>query len=161
MLSLKPVIQRLTTPPDWFSELWFRQVEGAAEFARLRVEDSPFPVAWVVRDSDKSQAAGERLDNVTPTFDVVIAIENVRMHEPGDTDELLLKYRWAVYRALRGNQVVPDTEPIKFHGGRVIEYTDGDLYWADRYSFGGVIDNYLPAPTAQFLEVNNLGGKLL
>lgn len=160
MISLKPVITLLTQKPIGFGILWFRDVNGAAEYARIRETALPLPAAWVVRDSDKSQAAGERLDNVTPTFDVVIAIENVRMHEPGDTDELLLKYRLAVYRALRGNQVVPDTEPVKFHGGRVIEYTDGDLYWADRYSFGGVIDNYLPDPTAQFASLNNTGEKL-
>jgi hypothetical protein len=161
MLSLMPVIKLLTPKPSSFSEFWFRHVAGAAEYAQIRPDGLPLPAAWVVRSADKGESIGEREDEITPSFDVVIAIENARTHEPGETDELLLKYRWAVYRALRGNQVVPDTDPVKFHGGRVIEYTDGDLYWADRYSFGGVIDNYLPDPSAQFLEVNNSGGKLL
>lgn len=160
MISLKPVITLLTNKPGTFDGVWFRRVAGAAEYAQIRPEALPLPAAWVVRSADKGQSIGERLDEITPSFDVVIAIENARTHEPGETDEQLLKYRWAVYRALRGNQVVPDTEPVKFHGGRVIEYTDGDLYWADRYSFGGVIDNYLPDPAAQFLEVNNTGGSL-
>ncbi len=160
MISLKPVITLLTNKPNLFDGNWFRHVAGAAEYAQIRPDALPLPAAWVVRSADKAQSIGEREDEITPSFDVVIAIENVRTHEPGDTDELLLKYRWAVYRALRGNQVVPDTEPIKFHGGRVIEYTDGDLYWADRYSFGGVIDNYLPDPAAQFLEVKSTGGSL-
>jgi hypothetical protein len=160
MISLTPVIKLLTVKPVGFEGLWFRKVDGAAEYARLRVDALPLPAAWVVRDADKSESAGERTDNMTPSFDVVIAIENVRMHEPGGTDDELLKYRRAVYKLLRGNTVVPDTLPIKFHGGHVIEYTDGDLYWADRYSFGGVIDNYLPAPTAQFVSLNNTGGKL-
>jgi hypothetical protein len=160
MLSLTPVIKHLTPKPVWFEGLWFRKVDGAAEYARLRVEALPLPAAWVVRDADKSESAGERTDNVTPSFDVVIAIANGRQHEPGGTDDELLKYRRAVYKLLRGNAVLPDTEPVNFHGGRVIEYTDEDLYWADRYSFGGLIDNYLPDPTAQFLEVNNTGGSL-
>lgn len=161
MISLKPVITLLTNKPALFNEAWFRQVAGAAEYAQIRPDALPLPAAWVVRSADKAESIGEREDEITPSFDVVIAIENARTHEPGDTDELLLKYRLAVYRALRGNQVVPDTEPVKFHGGRVIEYTDGDLYWADRYSFGGVIDNYLPNPAANFDSLNNTGGKLL
>lgn len=160
MLSLKPVIVLLTNKPVSFDGMWFRKVAGAAEYAQIRPDGLPLPAAWVVRSADKADSIGEREDEITPSFDVVIAIENVRTHEPGDTDELLLKYRWAVYRALRGNVVVPDTEPVKFHGGRVIEYTDGDLYWADRYSFGGVIDNYLPDPAAQFASLNNTGGSL-
>jgi hypothetical protein len=159
MLSLLPVIKRLTPMPDWFTELWFRQVDGAAEYARLRVDNLPMPAAWVVRDSDKSQSAGERLDNVNPSFDVVIAIANARKHEPGETDEELLLYRRAVYRLLRGEILTPGQEPIKFHGGHVIEYTNEDLYWADRYSFGGLIDNFLPEPSAQFSDLNNTGGR--
>jgi hypothetical protein len=42
----------------------------------------------------------------------------------------------------------------------VIEYTDGDLYWADRYSFDAVITNYLPDP-GQFDSLNNTGGNKL
>ena len=133
---------------------------GASEYASIRPDALPLPAAWVVRNADKARSIGEREDNLTPEFDVVIAIENTRSHEPGDTDDLLLKYRLAVYRQLRGWEISPDVRPIKYLGGRVIEYTDGDLYWADRYSFDTVITNYLPDP-GQFDSLNNTGGNKL
>lgn len=160
MISLKPLIQHLTNKPTGFVSQWFRQVSGASEYASIRPDALPLPAAWVVRNADKARSLGEREDNVTPEFDVVIAIENKRSHEPGDTDDLLLTYRKAVYALLRGWEISADVRPIKYLGGRVIEYTDGDLYWADRYSFDAVITNYLPDP-GQFDSLNNTGGNKL
>lgn len=160
MISLKPLILHLTSKPAAFDGVWFRQVAGAAEYARLRPEALPLPAAWVVRSADKVRHAGERAENVTLAFDVVIAIENVRVHEHGDTDDLLLKYRLAVKALLLGWEIEPDVRPINFDGGRVIEYTDGDLYWADRYSFDALITNYLPDPS-QFESLTNTGGTVL
>lgn len=159
MISLKPIILMLTDKPVWFGGLWFRKVDGAAAYAKIRPDALPLPAAWVVRSADKGAPIGERLDSDEPEFDVVIAIENARGHEPGETDEQLLKYRQAVYRLLRGEEGAPDTRPIKWRGGRVIEYTEDDLYWADRYSFEGVINNYLPDP-AGFNSINRTGGTL-
>lgn len=161
MISLKPLIAHITNKPAGFEGLWFRKVDGAAEYARLRVEALPLPAAWVVRASDQSQSAGEHVDNLTPEFSVVIAIENVRTHAPGDTDDLLIKYRKAVYDLLRDWEIRPDVRPIKYHGGRVIEYTDGDLYWEDRYSFDELINNYLPDPAVNVGGLTQTGGALL
>jgi hypothetical protein len=148
VISLKPLIEHLTPKPAGFDGLWFRQVAGAAEFARLRPEALPLPAAWIVRAADKVQHAGERAEDVTLAFDVVIAIENVRSHTPGDTDDALLKYRLAVKALLLGWEIEPDVRPLKFSGGQVLEYTDGDLYWRDRYDFAALITNYLPDPPA-------------
>lgn len=160
MISLKPIILHLKLKPAVFDGLWFRKVAGAAEYAQIRPDALPLPAAWVVRNADKSQTAGLQEDVATPGFDVVIAIENVRTPEDGDTDDLLLKYRRAVYEKLRGRVIVPDVRPIYWHGGRVIEYTDGDLYWADRYSFEALVTNYLPDP-ALFESLTNTGGAAL
>lgn len=148
MISLKPLIERLTGKPAGFDGVWFRQVAGAAEFARIRPEALPLPAAWVVRAADKVQHAGERAEDVTLAFDVVIAIENARTHTQGDTDDELLKYRQAVKALLLGWEMEPDVRPLNFSGGQVLEYTDGDLYWRDRYDFQALITNYLPDPPA-------------
>ncbi len=159
MVSLKPLIAHLAPAPNGFQGRWFRLVAGAAEYASIRPEALPLPAAWVVRSADKASHAGERAENVTLAFDVVIAIENARSHEAGDTDDLLLQYRLAVKNLLLGWEIEPDTRPINFEGGRVIEYTDGDLYWADRYRFDALITNYLPDPN-QFESLTNTGGSL-
>jgi len=126
--------------------MWFRQVSGAAEYARCRVEALPLPACWIVRTADKVRHAGERAEDMTLAFDVVIAIANARTHAKGDTDDMLLLYRRAVKNLLLGWEMASDLKPIKFDGGRVLEYTDADLYWADRYSFEALITNYLPDP---------------
>lgn len=159
MISLKPLIERLTAKPAGFDGFWFRQVAGAAEFAQIRPEALPLPAAWVVRAADKVQHAGERAEDVALAFDVVIAIENARTHEPGDTDDELLKYRLAVKALLLGWEIEPDVRPLKFSGGQVLEYTDGDLYWRDRYDFAALITNYLPDPPA-FDRLNRVGENL-
>lgn len=154
-LSLTPVIKRLT------DKQWFRKVAGASQYAQIRPEALPLPAAWVVREADKSRTASELEDEATPYFDVVIAISNEREHVPGETDDTLLRYRHAVYQLLRGWQITPDAKPMKWMGGRVIEYTEGDLYWADRYSFELLIDNYAPDPEAIFESLNNTGDNKL
>ncbi len=159
-LSLTPVIKRLTPKSGTFNAIWFRKVAGASQYAQIRPESLPLPAAWVVRDADKAKTAGECVDEASPYFDVVIAIENAREHEPGETDDALLKYRHAVYQRLRGWQITPDAKPMKWLGGRVIEYTDGDLYWADRYSFDALITNYLPDPNP-FESLTKTGGSVL
>lgn len=146
MLSLTPLIEHLTPKPTGFASLWFRQVAGAAEFAQVRPEALPLPACWVIRAADKVRHAGERAENVTLGFDVVIAIENARSHNPGDTDDVLLQYRLAVKTMLLGWELETDVRPIKFNGGQVLEYTDGDIYWRDRYQFDALITNYLPDP---------------
>lgn len=148
MLSLKPLIDHLTPKPAGFDGLWFRQVAGAAEYARLRPEALPLPACWIVRAADKVSHAGERAEEVRLAFDVVMAITNARTHAQGDTDDELLRYRQAVKTLLLGWEMEPDVRPIQWEGGRVLEYTDADLYWADRYAFDAVITNYLPDPPA-------------
>lgn len=160
MISLTPLILHLTPQPVWFGELWFRQVAGAAEYAQIPLERLPLPAAWVVRNADKARPVGECADEITPGFDVVIAIENARSHKPGDTDDMLLEYRRAVYRQLRGWEIEPDVCPIKWRGGRVIDYTNDDLYWADHYDFDAVVTNYLPDPNP-FESLINTGGTVL
>jgi hypothetical protein len=146
MISLTPVITLLRPKPAHFSGIWFRKVAGAAEFAQVRPEALPLPACWVIRAADSVRHAGERAENVTLAFDVVIAIANARSHKPGDADDKLLVYRHAVKTLLLGWEVEPNVRPLKFNGGRVLEYTDGDLYWADRYVFDALITNYLPDP---------------
>ena len=146
MISLTPLILHLSNAPTGFSGLWFRKVAGAAEFAQARPDALPLPACWVIRAADKVRHAGERAENVSFIFDVVIAVENARVHRPGETDDKLLAYRQAVKPLLLGWEPEPGVRPLKFDGGRVLEYTDGDLYWADRYQFDALITNYLPDP---------------
>lgn len=160
MISLTPLIQHLTPKPAGFTRLWFRQVAGAAEFAQVRPEALPLPACWVVRAADKVSHAGERAENVTLGFDVVIAIKNERSHTPGDTDDLLLQYRLAVKTLLLGWEIESDVRPILFNGGQVLEYTAGDIYWRDRYEFDALITNYLPDPVA-YGELVYTGAPLL
>ncbi len=146
MLSLTPIIQQLEHKPPSFNALWFRQVAGAAEYAQIRPDALPLPAAWVVRANEKSKHLGERREEITVTFDVVIAIENARVHTPGETDDLLLQYRKAVKTELLGSYPHDDTKAINYDGGRVLQYAEGDIYWADTYSFVAEITNYLPDP---------------
>lgn len=159
MISLTPLIKHLQPNPAGFTHLWFRQVAGAAEFAQIRPESLPLPAAWVIRAADKEHDAGERASNLTLGFDVVLAIENVRSHTPGDTDDILLAYRLAVKTLLLGWTIEADVRPIKFKGGQVLEYTDGDIYWRDRYEFDALITNYLPDPVA-YSDLVYTGAKL-
>lgn len=148
MLSLKPIIATLTPKPADFSGLWFRKVAGAAEYAQARDEALPLPMCWVVRAADKSDHVGDGVEDVTIAFDVVIAIENARTHTAGDTDDLLLDYRIAVRHLLLGTEFAGAIRPIRFAGGTMIDYTNADLYWRDRYEAVAMIDNYLPDPVS-------------
>ncbi|MDR0673338.1 MAG: hypothetical protein LBF93_06710 [Zoogloeaceae bacterium] len=175
MISLTPLIARLAEAPEGFAAAgavqsaarqgaaprqWFRQVAGAAEFAQVRPEALPLPACWVIRAADSVRHAGERAEHVTLAFDVVIAITNARSHRPGETDDLLLAYREAVKTLLLGWEAAPDVRPLKFSGGRVLEYTEGDLYWADRYEYQAVITNYLPDPANPFDCIDSTGETL-
>lgn len=146
MLSLKPIITALASKPADFDGLWFRKVAGAAEYAQARDEALPLPMCWVVRAGDKSDHAGAGVEDVTIAFDVVIAIENARTHTAGDTDDLLLAYRIAVKHLLLGLRVADAIKPIRFAGGAIVDYTNADLYWRDRYEIPVMIENYFPDP---------------
>lgn len=146
LLTLTPLIKHLTPKPEGFAEVWFKKVAGAAEYAQLSVDNLPLPACWIIRAADKVTHAGERAEDTDFSFDVVIAVENVRDHQVGETDDLLLKYRLAVKVLLLGWQPAPDVNPIKWDGGRVLEYSRGDLLWADKYTFNALITNYLDDP---------------
>ena len=163
MISLTPLIEHLSPKPAGFSEVWFKQVAGAAEYAQLDVESLPLPNCWVIRAADKVTHAGERAEDTDFSFDVVIAIENARTHRPGETDDLLLQYRRAVKKLLLGWQIAPDVRPIEWDGGRVLQYSNGDLFWADKYSFNALITNYLddPEPFESLIQTNVLTGVTL
>lgn len=159
MISLQPIVHCLAKPPAGFAYPWARDVDGAAEFARQRVDTLPLPAIWVVRQADKAIDKGERAVWAAPEFDVVIAIANARQHARGENDQILLAYRQAVFHLLEGREVAPGQDPLKYRGGKVVEYTDGDLYWADRYGFGGLVTNYLGDPPA-FEQLVYTGEKL-
>ncbi len=156
MLSLQPIIDRIKAPRvAGFERDWFRQVAGAAEFAKLATATTlPLPACYVVRAADPAKAVGERRDSVTVAFDVVIAVTNLRTATAGETDDVLLRYRAAVYQLLRGWRINDNSTAIELEGGQVIEYTDGDLWWRDRYSLSTEINNYLPTPP-DFAGVHN------
>lgn len=146
MISLTPLVTLIKAAPAGFEGLWFRQVGGAAEYARIEPQELPLPACWIVRGADAVRHAGECAEDTTLAFDVVIGIENARMHDVGDTDDALLTYRRAVKQLLLGWEIAPELRPIKWSGGRVMEYTNTDLYWADRYVFEALITNYRPDP---------------
>lgn len=158
MISLTPVIAALAAArPVLLAGLpWFRQVEGGAAFARVAALPSvPLPGCWVVRTSEKSTPAGERVAHVTVGFDVVVAVTNVRMASNGDADDALLHYRKAVLGVLQEFAPWPETlEPIERVSGQAIEYSAGDLWWKDSYTTTVRVTNYLPDPVA-FDRLNN------
>ncbi|WP_300434795.1 hypothetical protein [Zoogloea sp.] len=146
MISLTPLVEHLRPQPAGFAHLWFRLVGQAADYAQLHVQELPLPACWVVRAADQVQRAGERAANGSFAFDVVIAIENVRMSDTRSTDDDLLDYRRAVLARLEGWEIEPNVRPIQWRGGKALEYTDGDIYWADRYTLDALVTNYLPDP---------------
>lgn len=146
MIPLKPLIELLSSKPDGFAHPWFRQVGDGGNFAKVRADALPLPAAWLVRAAEKSDHIGERAENLTLGIDVIIAIENAREHYPGETDDILLQYRLAIKTKLLGWQIETNVRPMKFGGGQIIEYTEGDIYWRDRYLFDALITNYLPDP---------------
>lgn len=148
MISLTPIINLLSPKPAEFNRPWFRQVGSGGSFAQIRAEDLPLPAAWIVRAADKSTHAGERTEDVSLGFDVVIAIDNAREHYAGESDDILTEYRKAVKTLLLGYEIDADLKPLKFAGGQVLEYTASDIYWRDRYGFDALITNYLPDPPA-------------
>jgi len=146
MISLTPLIERLTTKPEGFTKQWFRQVDGGAAYALIDAEALPLPAAWVIHSNDKSRHAGERAEDTTNIFDVVICIENARRHKLNEIDDELLAYRLAVKNLLLGWEIEADVRPIVFNGGRVLQYQEKRVFWADNYSFDALITNYLPDP---------------
>lgn len=156
MISLTPLVAHLKPKPDGFDGVWFRAVGGAAEYAAIQPEALPLPACWVVRAADQVRHAGERAEDTTFIFDVVIAVENRRLADPRTMDDELLMYRQAVKTRLLGWEASPDVRPIKWRGGKVLEYTNGDIYWADRYAFDALITNYLPDPPA-YADIANTG----
>lgn len=146
MISLTPLVAHLQPDPADFPHLWFRLVGQAADYAALHVQELPLPACWVVRAADQVKPAGERASNGSFVFDVVIAIENIRHDDTRSTDDVLLDYRRAVHDRLIGWEIEPDVRPIQWRGGKALEYTDGDIYWADRYTLDALITHYLPDP---------------
>lgn len=157
MISLAPLIALIAQgKPFGFASDWFREVAGAAEYAKVaELKTLPLPACWLVRAADAVTPAGERAEDVVLAFDVVIAITNIRMKTAGESDDALLRYRRAVHALLLGwkypqeplsmhNRTV--TRPIKFGGGQVIDYAAGELWWRDRYLFDAHLTNYLPDP---------------
>jgi hypothetical protein len=142
------VLALLRQAPEGFPYEWFRQVGGAAEYAQIRPDALPLPAAWVVRAADgvRSVSSEGMAFELDMGFDVVIAISNARGSVSGDMDEALLDYRRAVFGLLVGQFLEADVRPFTWKGGTVLEYTDGDLYWRDRYQMQAVLDNYLPEP---------------
>ena len=148
MISLTPVLEQLKTKPTNFPHAWFRDFGLAAEYAQIEPAALPLPAVWLVRAADKADAADNegQAEDMTLAFDAVIAIGNIRRQRAGETDDVLLAYRDAVRKRLQGWEIVADIRPIRFLGGRVLEYTQQDIYWADRYQFNALITNYLPDP---------------
>ncbi|TPQ28948.1 hypothetical protein [Methylomonas koyamae] len=150
MISLTPVLEHLRTKPAAFPHAWFRDYGLAAEYAQIDLDRLPLPALWLVRGPDKADAADNegRAENIGLAFDAVIAIENIRTQRAGETDDVLLAYRHAVRKLLQGWDIETDVKPIRFKGGKPLEYTAQDIYWADRYEFSALITNYLPDPGA-------------
>lgn len=163
MISLTPIVELLAQRPPEFAGLWFRHVDGGAEYAQIRQEALPLPAAWVIRSADKVRHAGERAEDTAFVFDVVIAIANLRRDGRNANDDELQRYRRAVKGLLLGWQIEDEdgdkVRPIVFNGGRVLEYTEGDIYWADNYSFNALVTNYLPDPPA-YEQLNRTGENL-
>lgn len=162
MISLTPILDHLKPKPADFAHAWFRDFGMAAEYAKIDPERLPLPALWLVRAADKSNAADNEglAEDMTLAFDAVIAIANIRTQRAGETDDVLLAYRHAVRKLLQGWEIAPEVMPIKFKGGQVLEITDGDIYWRDRYQFDALITNYLPDPVG-YDSLNYIGAPAL
>lgn len=159
MISLTPIIAALKPRQVLPGRLpWFRQVEGAAAFARVaELPSVPLPGCWVIRTSDTSTPDGERASLVRVGFDVVVAITNHRIDSTGDSDDVLLSYRDAVLAVLQDFKAFPNVtlkERVARKSGQAIEYAAGDLWWRDAYEFTARVTNYLPDPPA-FEQIQN------
>ncbi len=154
MIDLSPVVALMSPKPAGFTGQWLRSVGSAAQFARLGERAMlPKPIAWVVRAADQVQHAGPREEHTTFVFDVVLSVSNVRGVLDADGD--LMALRRAVKNVLLGSrfyhpEIDCEVRAMQWSGGQVIEYTDVDLFWRDRYSFKALITHYLPDPTTPF-----------
>ena len=150
MISLSPVIDLLSKKPNGFADIWFRRVDGIAEGEQIKTEAMPMPACWLMRESEKSQHAGELTELVTVTFNVVIGIASHRQHKKqNEADEALLRYRQEVKSLLIGYSLPnADTDPIDYSGGRLMSYADGYMYWVDTYTVRALVTNYKPDPVA-------------
>lgn len=150
MISLTPVMTALATARAALPAglQWFRQIEGGAAFARVAdMPNVPLPGCWVIRTGERSKPSGERQADVTVSFDLVIAVTNVRMATGGDADDALLAYRMAALSVLQELEPWPNTmDAIERVSGQAIEYSAGDLWWKDSYAATVRVTNYLPDP---------------
>lgn len=158
MISLEPIRQHVATKPQGFDGQWLRSVSGAASFARLgERKHIQGPQGWVIAAADQVQHLGAREEYTTFLFDVVLSVTTIHARSAADDDELI-RYRRAIKNKLLGYvffspEIDCQVEPIKWHGGAVVEYTDVDLFWRDRYSFRALITNYSPLPTGDFAGI--------
>jgi hypothetical protein len=155
--NLSPVRALLTQAPAGFDGFWFRQVAGAGEYARVKLDAIPAPAAYVVRTAEPAKPMGERLAQSTVKFSVVIVLENTRTDRTASTDDALLAYRDAVATKLLGWLPSPEAEPLRYVGGALLELTENVIYWNDHYELPHIVNNWLPDPAVQFetLEQNS------
>ena len=159
MISLRPVVDRLTPKPTAFNGLWFKAVGGAAEYAQVMAEKLPLPRAWIVRYHEKAVPAGVGMADDQVFYDVVFGIDNIRNLSDFENDEKLLAYRRAVNGLLLGWQMPGALNPTKFWGGGVIDYSAGVVFWFDRYSADAQLMNFPadPDPMIDDLTLDRTG----
>lgn len=157
MISLEPIRAYLAAKPQGFDGQWLRSVSGASSLAKLGERRGiQGPQSWIVAAQEQVQHLSAREELATFMFDVVLSVTTIHAKSAGDDDELL-RYRRAIKAMLLGfrffsPEVDGDVQALRWHGGQVVEYTDVDLLWRDRYSFSAVLSNYSPLPEVGFFE---------
>lgn len=147
-------------PADFVAGVWFRQVAGAAEYARVKLDAVPAPAAYVVRTADAAQTRGERLALDTVSFSVVLVIENTRTDRTASADETLLAYRNAVATKLMGWRPSEEADAVRYVGGALLELNENVIYWNDNYALPHELENWLPDPSLQFEALTQTSGAL-
>lgn len=146
MISIQPIIERVSKKPLDFEDIWFKGVGGTAAYASINPHKIPAPYCWLVNADNPAKPLGRLESEGILTFSAVVSVSNVRTHEAGDTDEMLLQYRNAIYKLLQGFKTEHLSSGLSWRGGRTLQNSNTELVYADKYQAPFVITNYLPDP---------------
>jgi hypothetical protein len=129
-LNLAPIIQRLT------EKVTANQIGGAARYAVTTTDTKAVPALFVIPLADSAGAnkwANGVAQKVKSTFGVVIGARNLKDEKGAAAQSALGGLREAVLASLLG--WCPDgcSMAITYNSGRLIDFTDGIVWWQDDF----------------------------
>ncbi len=132
-LNALPWIDRLKSEASQLNG----RVEGAVEFAAVKKESTQqTPRSWVVparETASPSDLENATSQNTREEFLVITAVRNVRDGTGKAAHDELREIRREQKDALIGWELDEDHEPVEFIDGRPVLFSNGVIWWIDRY----------------------------